>query len=77
MLQVPDEVGDVGDYMIRFKPHKRAILEVSLNILVTPAAPAQWQLRCDLPPACVISLSCFLFCVCVLCGDVKPYDETV
>jgi hypothetical protein len=46
MLQAPDEVGDVGDYMIRFKPHKRAILEVTLNILVTPTTPAQWQLRC-------------------------------
>jgi hypothetical protein len=46
VLQAPDEVGDVGDYMIRFKPHKRAILEVTLNILVTPATPAQWQLRC-------------------------------
>eukprot|EP00884_Botryococcus_braunii_P005311 jgi/Botrbrau1/14781/Bobra.0284s0014.2 len=44
-FQAPEDVGEVGEHVVRFKPHKKPIMELTLSLVVVPSSPTQWSLR--------------------------------
>lgn len=45
VIQAPEDVGEVVSHVLRFKPHRKPVLELNITVTVVAARPVQWSLR--------------------------------